>query len=539
MSLPKVALGTLLIFTARELPHQVYAYTDATSDDAGVAEPTQLPSGRLGVQATNLVSDYGGVSAPQSLVVLEARGHLLSLDSVPVEAAALSQRLNAGWQVNSVTEGDSQQNRLKLATHSFTDNSSDAAGTMEWSTRISQQSVASSLWRSGEPEKSLPEIVKHQSQSSDPKPDGLQESVVEAAQPLVSQVLPSQSLPSQPLPSQPLPVELLPNERLPNEPLPGELEEDDSDAEALGQRLPDIQNHWAESFIEPLVERGLLVGFPDNTFRPDAVLTRAEFAAMIRRTFSQTFTAGPKTFTDVPTGSWASGAINAAVQTGFLVGYPDGQFRPDQPITRSDVLVALSNGLDLESPGISPEIVDSRFQDANQIPAYARGPIAALLANEVIVNYPRVNQLQPTQAATRAETAATIYQALVAQGSIPALSGQNPATAYIVPAPVAPVASQPQPTTTSSAETLREQYQLPELPDVAVLDADPNDVSSAPGITIGSPSAFGASWGDIFVGGTFQERARFTNQSDGAIALGFGLGDAEDAVGLEVALSIV
>ena len=88
-------------------------------------------------------------------------------------------------------------------------------------------------------------------------------------------------------------------------------------------------------------------------------------------------------------------------------------------------------------------------------------------------------------------------------------------------------------------ETLREQYALPELTDTNVLDQNPSGALSSPGSAVGVPSVFGASWRNVFAGLTFQERTRFTDRSDGAMSVGFGLGDAENAVGLEVAIAIV
>lgn len=59
-----------------------------------------------------------------------------------------------------------------------------------------------------------------------------------------------------------------------------------------------------------------------------------------------------------------------------------------------------------------------------------------------------------------------------------------------------------------------------------------------PGSSVGSPSAFGADWGDVFAGFSFQERTRFTDKADGAVVAGFGIGDAQKLVGLEVAVTV-
>ena len=68
---------------------------------------------------------------------------------------------------------------------------------------------------------------------------------------------------------------------------------------------------------------------------------------------------------------------------------------------------------------------------------------------------------------------------------------------------------------------------------------NPNSPDSAPGSTITSPTAFGAQWQDVFAGVSYQGRTRFTNLSDGAFVVGFGLGDRRESVGLEVAIASV
>ncbi len=61
---------------------------------------------------------------------------------------------------------------------------------------------------------------------------------------------------------------------------------------------------------------------------------------------------------------------------------------------------------------------------------------------------------------------------------------------------------------------------------------------TAPNITVITPSAYGKSWGNISVGAGLQERTRFTNEADGVLGVGFGLGDAQKAIGLDVGVSV-
>jgi|JFJP01.1.fsa_nt_gi hypothetical protein len=77
------------------------------------------------------------------------------------------------------------------------------------------------------------------------------------------------------------------------------------------------------------------------------------------------------------------------------------------------------------------------------------------------------------------------------------------------------------------------------LPLPYVVLKTPNKSDSTPGSTITSPTAFGAQWQDVFGGVSYQGRTRFTNLSDGAFVVGFGLGDRRESVGLEVAIASV
>jgi hypothetical protein len=88
----------------------------------------------------------------------------------------------------------------------------------------------------------------------------------------------------------------------------------------------------------------------------------------------------------------------------------------------------------------------------------------------------------------------------------------------------------------AGAEDLRQQLLLPLPP---VRQALPLETLPAPGSSALSPTAFGASFGQAFVGAAFQGRTRFTNSSDGTIAAGFGLGDARKSAGLQVSVTVL
>lgn len=183
------------------------------------------------------------------------------------------------------------------------------------------------------------------------------------------------------------------------------------------------QNLWARPYIEALAARGILKGFPDGTFKPGGSITRAEFAALVQKAFEQQPKAKAQNFKDVSENFWASPAIQETVTTGFLQGYPNNVFRPNQPISKAQVLVALSNGLGLTPPTASQEVLKT-YQDANQIPNYARAPVSAATQAGLVANYPNPNILTPQRNASRAEVAAMVYQAMARSGKVDPISSE-------------------------------------------------------------------------------------------------------------------
>ena len=95
------------------------------------------------------------------------------------------------------------------------------------------------------------------------------------------------------------------------------------------------KSHWAANYIGYMQQFGIITGYADGSFRPDASVTRAEFAAIASR--FETLTEGTKSFSDVPGSHWAAKYINFAATRGWVNGYADGTFRPNNSITRAEV----------------------------------------------------------------------------------------------------------------------------------------------------------------------------------------------------------
>lgn len=100
----------------------------------------------------------------------------------------------------------------------------------------------------------------------------------------------------------------------------------------------DVANtRWSATAISYMNELGLIKGYPDGTFKPEKNITRAEFAAMATRFANLTGT-GVQSFVDVPSTHWANDFIARAASYGWVSGYPDGTFKPENNITRAEVV---------------------------------------------------------------------------------------------------------------------------------------------------------------------------------------------------------
>jgi len=113
----------------------------------------------------------------------------------------------------------------------------------------------------------------------------------------------------------------------------------------------DIAGHWAESYIEELFDQGITGGYPDGTYRPENLVTRAEMAVFLLKGIGVTPPAmdGSHPFTDVA-GHWAEIFIEELFDQGITGGYPDGTYRPENQVTRAEMAVFLVNAFNIPLP---------------------------------------------------------------------------------------------------------------------------------------------------------------------------------------------
>ena len=108
----------------------------------------------------------------------------------------------------------------------------------------------------------------------------------------------------------------------------------------------DIADHWAEQAIERWIDLGILKGYPDETIQPDGLIKRAEFASLVNRTFGFA-KAEPAGFLDVEEDDWFKEDLDKAKTARYLMGYPDNTVKPEDFITRQEAAVIFARLLDL------------------------------------------------------------------------------------------------------------------------------------------------------------------------------------------------
>lgn len=171
----------------------------------------------------------------------------------------------------------------------------------------------------------------------------------------------------------------------------------------------DIKDHWSRNSIITLAGMDIVEGFPDRNFRPDAIVTRAEFTAMLSRALG--LAAKPEAatiFKDATELRWAKGVIGAAADVGLVTGFPDGRFGWYNPITRAEVAVILERVITRRLIPINLGI-SKTFADENDFPQWAKTGITNASKTGLIRDFPD-GTFKHDRLVTRAEKSKMLYR---------------------------------------------------------------------------------------------------------------------------------
>jgi hypothetical protein len=176
--------------------------------------------------------------------------------------------------------------------------------------------------------------------------------------------------------------------------------------------LTDIAGHWAEQYVKDLVDRNVITGYEDDTFRTEDDITRAEFCTLIVKALGlEQDASGAEKFTDytaIP--EWARPFVGAAAKAGIVQGFDDNTFRADDKITRVEMATMISRSLALKAV-TSSQGATKTFADDATIPEWAKGHVAKASGYGIVTGY-EDSTFKPDNPASRAESATMVMRLL-------------------------------------------------------------------------------------------------------------------------------
>lgn len=171
---------------------------------------------------------------------------------------------------------------------------------------------------------------------------------------------------------------------------------------------------WAKDAIDYMSALGIMDGFPDNTFKPDQPLTRAQIAVLLVKAKGFDVASGEATmFYDLPAGHWAAPYVNVAVKRKYIAGYPDTSFQPARALTRAEGVAILSRFAGLLIPA---KVSGNPYMDVEKSAWYA-APVAAA-KNAGLLEFISEENFEPNKLLIRAEAAEIISKTKFGQEKI-------------------------------------------------------------------------------------------------------------------------
>lgn len=165
-------------------------------------------------------------------------------------------------------------------------------------------------------------------------------------------------------------------------------------------------SHWFYNDVKDAFNNGLMNGTSEDTFSPNAPITRGMIVTMLYRLENEPAVSGKMPFNDVKAGSYYEKAIMWAAANGIVDGYGDGTFAPNDEITREQLATILWRYAQYKGYDVSNGADVAGYTDANEIHNYAKAAFK-WTCGEGIINGTSETTLSPSGTATRAQAAAT------------------------------------------------------------------------------------------------------------------------------------
>lgn len=184
-------------------------------------------------------------------------------------------------------------------------------------------------------------------------------------------------------------------------------------------KFTDIDGHWGRTDIMKAVDEGYINGYPGNLFKPNNLVSKAEFIKMLDVVFSVPMEGTDSKYNDVSENKWYAKYIWAAEKAGYLGIYSDNSLKPELPISRQDAAALIA-----DLTGINGGNETKTFTDSAQIAQYAKKQVNSLVSAG-IMNGDTNGCFRPEDGISRAEAVAVINRTLVYTKSTPINSTLN------------------------------------------------------------------------------------------------------------------
>lgn len=170
------------------------------------------------------------------------------------------------------------------------------------------------------------------------------------------------------------------------------------------EKFLDIKDHYSKEYVENMIQKGIINGYEDGTFRPDSLITRAEISKILSVALKLDTKDITSDFSDVKDGDWFGAYVAAMAKNGYINGY-NGQFMPSENLKRQDIAVIMANILKNDEEVEVPE-----YKDLSDISEYAKESVAKMNALGIMTGSDGI--FRPQDGITRAEVAIVVTRLL-------------------------------------------------------------------------------------------------------------------------------
>ena len=188
-------------------------------------------------------------------------------------------------------------------------------------------------------------------------------------------------------------------------------------AAADGLPFVDVKaGDWFCGAVERVYKEGIIIGITAKTFEPESKMTRAQLVTIACRLSGDEYKGLGEglTFKDTPKTEWYADYVGWALREGIVTGYPDGTFKPDAPVTRAELAVVLARFFNYRDIYFADAPLVKSFADADRIEDWAADAVEKIRLCGIISGDPAGN-FNPGASATRAEIATMITRYLDAE----------------------------------------------------------------------------------------------------------------------------